>query len=107
VGNARHALTQNELGIPVIAIGCPTIVNAAVIASQAVQKFCQKANLTFNQLQSDSAVKEILSIYGGSLSVTPKEIDEIIENSARIISMGVATSLFPGISQEQLELYAT
>ena len=34
-------------------------------------------------------------------------VDEIIENTARIISMGVATSLFPGISREQLELYAT
>ena len=41
------------------------------------------------------------------MGVTPKEIDEIIENSARIISMGVAKSLFPGISEEQLELYAT
>lgn len=107
IGNARHALTQAELGIPVIAIGCPTIVNAAVIASQAVKKFCEKSNLTYNEIMADNTVKEILSIYGGSLSVTPKEIDEIIENTARIISMGVATNLFPGVSQEQLELYAT
>ncbi|HBQ86491.1 MAG TPA: GPR endopeptidase [Syntrophomonas sp.] len=107
IGNARHALTQEELGIPVIAIGCPTIVNAAVISSQAVRKFCEKSNLNYNEVSANDAVKEILSVYGGSLSVTPKEIDEIIENSARIISMGVATSLFPGVSQEQLELYAT
>ncbi|HEX3011321.1 MAG TPA: GPR endopeptidase [Syntrophomonadaceae bacterium] len=107
VGNVRHALTQEGFGIPVIAIGCPTIVNAAVIASQAVRKFCEKSNLNYNEMIADNTVKEILSVYGGSLSVTPKEIDEIIENSARIISMGVATNLFPGISQEQLELYAT
>lgn len=107
IGNARHALTKEELGIPVIAIGCPTIVNAAVISSQAVKKFCEKSNLTYNEMMADNAVKEILSIYGGNLSVTPKEIDEIIENTARIISMGVATNLFPGVSQEQLELYAT
>lgn len=107
IGNARHALTHEELGIPVIAIGCPTIVNAAVIASQAVKKFCESGNLTYNDAMANNSVKEILAHYGGSLAVTPKEIDEIIENSARIISMGVATSLFPGISQEQLELYAT
>ena len=35
------------------------------------------------------------------------EIDEIIENASRIIAMGVGKSLFPGISEEQLVLYAT
>ena len=39
VGNARHALRQEDLGIPVIAIGCPTIVNAAIIANEAVKSF--------------------------------------------------------------------
>lgn len=107
IGNTRHALTEEELGIPVIAIGCPTIVNAAVIAVQTVKQFCQQNSLAYNELNANTAVKSILSYFGGSLSVTPREIDEIIENSARIISMGVATTLFPGVSQEQLELYAT
>lgn len=107
VGNARHALTEEELGIPVIAIGCPTIVNAAVIAQQAIQNFCSSTNTVFNEMTATNSIKETLSFYGGSLAVTPKEVDEIIENSARIISMGVATALFPGISREQLELYAT
>lgn len=106
IGNQRHALTQQELGIPVIAIGCPTIVNAAVITSQAIKQFCINNGITFNEVNAASAIKDILSFFGGSLTVTPKEIDDIIENSSRIISMGVAASLFPGISQEQLELYA-
>lgn len=107
IGNARHAITQEALGVPVIAIGCPTIVNAAVIADQAVRRYCLDYGLTYDDLRSRNSIQEIVSFYGGSLGVTPKEIDEIIENSARIIAMGVATSLFPGISQEQLELYAT
>lgn len=107
VGNARHALTQEELGIPVIAIGCPTIVNAAVIAQQAIKNFCSSNNTVFNDMSATNSIKDTLSIFGGNLAVTPKEVDEIIENTARIISMGVATSLFPGISREQLELYAT
>lgn len=107
VGNVRHALVQEELGVPVIAIGCPTIVSAAVIASQAVRKFCLNSGASYNDTQSNDAIRDTLSYFGGSLAVTPKEIDDIIENSARIISMGVATALFPNVSREQLELYAT
>jgi spore protease len=107
VGNARHAIRQEDLGVPVIAIGCPTIVSAAVIANEAVKKFCLNSGASYNENTSLNSIKEILSPFGGSMGVTPKEIDEIIENSARIISMGVARSLFPGISEEQLVLYAT
>ncbi|MGS0764166.1 GPR endopeptidase [Syntrophomonas curvata] len=107
VGNARHAIRQEDLGVPVIAIGCPTIVSAAVIANEAVKKFCLNSGASYNENASLNSIKEILSPFGGSMGVTPKEIDEIIENSARIISMGVARSLFPGISEEQLVLYAT
>ncbi len=107
VGNARQALVEEKLGIPVIAVGCPTIVNASVISNQAIQKFCLNTGAIYDEIKAGNSIKDVLSYFGGSLSVTPKEIDEIIENSARIISMGVARSLFPGISQEQLELYAT
>jgi len=107
IGNARKALVEEKLGIPVIAIGCPTIVNASVIANQAIQKFCLNTGAIYDGLKAIDSIKNVLSYFGGSLAVTPKEIDEIIENSARIISMGVAKSLFPNISQEQLELYAT
>jgi len=107
IGNARHALIEEELEIPVIAIGCPTIVNASIIASQAIKKFCLDSGAMYNDTKAINSIKDVLSFFGGSLAVTPKEIDEIIENSARIISMGVARSIFPGISNEQLELYAT
>ncbi|MEN6350133.1 MAG: GPR endopeptidase [Syntrophomonas sp.] len=107
VGNARHALTQQELGIPVIAIGCPTIVNATLIANQAIKKFCLDSGAMYIENKALNSVKDIFSHFGGSLAVTPKEVDEVIENAARIISMGVGKSLFPGISEEQLVLYAT
>jgi len=107
VGNARHALSKEELGIPVIAIGCPTIVNASLIANQAIKKFCLDSGAMYIENKALNSIKDILAHFGGSLAVTPKEIDEVIENAARIISMGVAKSIFPGISQEQLELYAT
>lgn len=107
IGNARHALTQEGLGVPVIAIGCPTIVNASIIAGQAIKKFCFNTGAMYNDIKAVDSIRDILSFFGGSLSVTPKEIDEIIENASRIIAMGVGKSLFPGISEEQLVLYAT
>jgi spore protease len=107
IGNARHALTEADLGIPVIAIGAPTIVNAGIIADQAIRKYCANTGAFYNDNKAISSIKEILSFFQGGLAVTPKEIDEIIENTSKIISMGVAKALFPGISQEQLELYAT
>lgn len=107
VGNARHALVQEELGVPIIAIGCPTIVNASLIANQAIRKFCLDSGASYVENKALNSIKDILAHFGGSLAVTPKEVDEIIENTARILSMGVAKSIFPGISQEQLELYAT
>ncbi|MGI6453465.1 MAG: GPR endopeptidase [Syntrophomonadaceae bacterium] len=106
IGNRRHALTQEELGVPVIAVGCPTIVNAAVIANQAIKKFCLNTGAMYNDTQAINSIKEILSFFGGGLSVTPKEIDDIIEITARIIAIGISKSLFPGISEEQLVLYA-
>ena len=107
IGNVRQAIRQEDLGVPVIAIGCPTIVNAALIAGQAIKQFCSNTSAIYDEIHSLNAVQDVLSFFGGSLAVTPKEVDDIIENSARIIAMGVAESLFPGISREQLELYAT
>lgn len=107
VGNARHAITQQDLGVPVIAIGCPTIVSAAVIANEAIKNFCRNSGAFYHENKATESIKNILSRFGGNLGVTPKEIDDIVENTSRIIASGVGRSLFPGISSEQLELYAT
>lgn len=107
VGNHRQALTIEGLGVPVIAIGCPTIVSATIIANQAIRTYCMHSGVFYNDSKSVDAIKEILSYFSGNLAVTPKEIDDIIENTSRIIALGVGKSLFPGISEEQLVMYAT
>lgn len=107
VGNARVVLNEDTLGIPVIAVGCPTIVSAGIIANEAIRRFCQNSGAIFNQNEAIDTTRGILSRFGGSLGVTPQEIDDIIENTALIMAMGVGRALFPGISPEQLELYAT
>ena len=82
------------------------VVNAAVIASQSIQVFCQNNNIQYNRQSSLNAIKPVLSYFGGSLTVTPKEIDDLVENISNVIAYGIAYALFPG-SREQLELYAS
>ena len=104
---SQQAINRESLGVPVIAIGCPMVVNAAVIASQAIQVFCHNNNIQYNPQSSLNAIKPVLSYFGGSLTVTPKEIDDLVENISNVIAYGIAYALFPGISREQLELYAS
>ena len=100
VGNARVALTEEALGIPVIAIGCPTIVNASIIAHEAIRKFCLNSGAMFNDIQAVEATKAVLSRFGEIWGVTPQEIDDIVENTSRASwRWGVGKSLFPGIAQ--------
>ena len=72
VGNKRKALNKDYLGVDVIAIGVPTVVDAATLTSDVL----------------DLAIKNLI--------VTPKDIDETIENLAVIISEGLNRSLHPG-----------
>lgn len=98
VGNARKELTQNTLGVPVIAIGIPTVVEAATIAADSLTLFIQKvqeeaqSNDFLNQLQEEDKyemIKEVLSPNDYNFIVTPKEIDDLIENMKDIVARGI------------------
>jgi len=107
IGNPREAINQESLGIPVIAVGVPTVVKAATIANQAIQRYCQNSGASYNQEISLNSIRTVLSYFGGSLTVTPKEIDDLIENTARIISTGISYALFPGIPKESFGFYTS
>lgn len=97
VDNKRKELTEETLGIPVIAIGIPTVVEAATIAADSLELFIKKiqeeakSNEFLNQLQEEDKyemIKEALpSDY--NFIVTPKEIDDLIENMKDIIARGI------------------
>ncbi len=98
VGNERKELTQNTLGIPVIAIGVPTVVEAATIAADSLDLFIKKvqeeakSNEFLNQLQEENKyemIKEVLAPEEYNFIVTPKEIDELIENMSSVVARGI------------------
>lgn len=103
----REALNQETLGVPVIAIGCPMVVSAVAIAAQAIKSYSEKTGVVFQEDQITEAIRPVLSTFGGTMTVTPKEIDDLVRNISGVIAFGVAYSLFPEVSREQLELYAS
>ena len=101
VGNTRKELSQNTLGIPVIAVGVPTVVEAAVVAADGLDFFIDKmqqegkSNDYLNQLKEEDKyqiMKEALLPGDYNFIVTPKEIDELIVNMTSVIARGINMS---------------
>ena len=109
VGNKRKALDKSYLGVDVIAIGVPTVVDAATLTidvldlaidnlievSQENSEF-YKMLTKLKEEEKYQLIKDSLDPYDKNLIVTTKDIDETIENLAIIISEGLNRSLHPG-----------
>ena len=102
VGNTRKELSKNTLGIPVIAIGIPTVVESAVLVNDCLDLFIEKlqeeakSNEYLNNLKEQDnyeEIKEALNPYDYNMIVTPKEIDELIKNMANIVARGINLSV--------------
>ncbi|MCL6557837.1 MAG: GPR endopeptidase [Firmicutes bacterium] len=111
VGNDRTGINRETMGVPVIAIGVPTVVHAAFIANDAMERLWQELNKNPNMQRVykalhpeliQSVVDNLLKPFGGQLMVTPREIDVLIQNTARIVVNGMNAALHPGISSEEL-----
>lgn len=98
VGNARKELTEKTLGIPVIAMGIPTVVEAATIAADSLTLLIQKvqeqaqSNDFLNKLQEEDKyelIKEVLAPEEYNFIVTPKEIDGLIEKMKDVVARGI------------------
>ena len=102
VDNARKELTEKTLGVPVIAIGIPTVVEAATLAADSLDILIQKlqddanSNEYLNKLQEEDKyelIREALMPNNYNFIVTPKEIDELIENMTKVVAEGINMSL--------------
>ncbi len=118
VGNRRMSINREELGVPVIAIGVPTVVDAATIAGDTIDKiienlkFNAKENLPLYKLLSTlaeedkySMIKEVLTPDHGDFVVTPKEIDSEVASIAEIIANGINIALHEGITLDDIDRY--
>ena len=98
VGNAREELSEKTLGIPVIAIGVPMVVESAVLVNDCLNLFIEKlqdeakSNNYLNNLKEHDNYEEIkdsLNPSGYNMIVTPKEIDDLIENMKDVVARAI------------------
>lgn len=82
VGNHRHGINEETLGIPVIAIGVPTVVDAATIVNDTIEQVTE----TEACIQT---LREKISPHLNTMFVTPKDIDETIKKVSFTISEGL------------------
>ena len=98
VGNHRNAINSESMGIPVISIGVPTVVDAAVIVNDAMEnmlhameeaeslKSIENVLNTFNVAEKQELFRELLSPQLNTMFVTPKDIDETMKRLSFTIS---------------------
>ncbi|AOZ91754.1 GPR endopeptidase [Paenibacillus crassostreae] len=110
IGNKRRGLTKEILGVPCIAIGVPTVCYASTIVNNAIDMMKKHLDRETNHtrdimgmlddMQEDERlglVKEVLEPLGHDLIVTPKEIDEFIEDMANIVATGLNAALHEAV----------
>ncbi|CAB1129150.1 Germination protease [Candidatus Hydrogenisulfobacillus filiaventi] len=104
VGNRRAGLTAAALGVPVLAVGVPTVVQAAAIASQVLRALARALGREnrffallgeFTEAERKGLVDEVAGQALGELMVTPKEIDLLIEDMAEVVAEALNRALQP------------
>ncbi|MFP4697887.1 MAG: GPR endopeptidase [Eubacteriales bacterium] len=117
VGNKRKGITEESLGVPVLAIGVPTVVDAATIVNDtmdnlinAMMNQTKQANVLnslqeFNKEEKYELIKEVLYPYVGNMFVTPKDIDSVVKRISYIISGSINIALHPEIDYKEITGY--
>lgn len=91
VGNARTQINHQTMGVPVIAVGVPTVVDAVTLA--------------YDLMGGEENGKELsvkLEGEGAHMIVTPREIDLMIERAAKLLALAINSALQPTLSLEDI-----
>lgn len=81
IGNGRPKINKQTMGVPVIAIGVPTVISVSSLLEE---------NLKSSTSHNPEDLKNLI--------VTPKDIDLLVARAARLISLALNATLFPSLS---------
>lgn len=107
VGNHRNSMTKESIGVPVIAIGVPTVVDAATIVNDTMENLIHAMETSellkgvgvvlqgYQAAEKYELIKELISPHLNGMFVTPKDIDETVRRISKTISDGL-NLLFTG-----------
>ncbi len=111
VGNNRPPIDEKTLGVPVIALGIPSVVHAMTIASQSVGILIDKlrsSDPAYAQLgelgaaERGQMIQDALSPVVGDMVVTPKEIDLIMREAAQVVAKGINSAIHADWDEESI-----
>ena len=91
VGNHRNALTKESLGVPVVAIGIPTVVDAATIVGDALEKLLSEER-EFDSMKYLGQHRNVFSELN-NMYMTGKDIDAVIKRVSYTVSEGINLAL--------------
>ncbi|MHC6179112.1 GPR endopeptidase [Clostridium sp. JNZ X4-2] len=118
VGNRRMELSEKTLGIPVIAIGVPTVVDAATMASDTIdmvldemivqaksgEKFYQMLK-SIDKNEKQQMIRQLLDPYKENIMVTPKDVDLVVDSISKIIANAINIALQPALDLNDINTF--
>lgn len=106
IGNKRKALDREALGVPVLALGVPLVVYAATIAQELMETAMEKTPSDVNARPNVQRILDAMQdVQGADMIVTPKEIDKVVSDVARIIADALNISLHKSMTIEEVRRY--
>ncbi len=106
VGNMRLGINEETLGVPVIAIGVPTVVYASTITRDVVSLIAEEVQLPGGEEHIGTLIDRVVQEEYGPMVVTPKDIDTVIGDMAGIIANAINRLLHKAYYEEIEELLA-
>jgi spore protease len=94
VGNAREGLNRETLGVPVVAVGIPTVVDAGTLAADVAER----AGLTELDLSN-------LESFGEGLIVTPKDIDGSVGDISKLVGYAINLALHTNLTLDDITMF--
>ena len=88
VGNHRRAVDRAALGVPVIAVGVPTVIDGATLCADL--------------LEEAGCSRQALCGRGADLFVTPQDIDQRVTELGRMVGYGITLALQRGLTLEDV-----
>lgn len=105
VSNTRTALSRETLGIPVLSIGVPTVVDAGTLAYDLLEELAEKEGYPADMPMFDKVVEKLLTGAGKDFFITPRDSDTIASGASRLIAAGINLALHDKLSPDEIAEY--
>lgn len=119
VGNNRKQINKENLGVDVLAIGVPTVVDAITIANDTIDLVIDslinnsssgsdfyKMLKSTDKNEKERLIKEVMSSESSlDMIVTPKDIDLVINSLSKIIANGINMAVQPNMNMEEINKF--